>query len=174
MSEEQGKLDKYLFTLLRLSIGWTFLFAFLDKAFGWFVFEYNGETYGTTSDAAWINGGDPTWGFLQFGTQGKVFEDFFKDLIGNEYVIWLYMIGLLGIGVSLTLGIFRKIATVSGVLMMIILWVASLPLVHNPFMDDHLVYALILIIIGFTEHHGIIFIPGWKDSGLVGALPILE
>ena len=128
MSENKWSIDNILFTLLRVTIGWVFLFGFLDKNFGWFEYKFDGATYGTTSDKAWKFGttdNDPTWGFLNFGTQGKYFGDFFRDNVAGEPITtWLFMLGLLGVGVAMLLGIFRKIAAISGARMMMFMWLA--------------------------------------------------
>ena len=47
---------------LRISLGWVFLWAFLDKAFG--------LGHETAHADAWIRGGSPTKGFLAFGAAG--------------------------------------------------------------------------------------------------------
>ncbi|HEX5596734.1 MAG TPA: hypothetical protein VFX61_12075, partial [Micromonosporaceae bacterium] len=46
------KATRYVWATVRLALGWTFLWAFLDKTFG----------LGHTTEAkdAWINGGNPT------------------------------------------------------------------------------------------------------------------
>ncbi len=60
--------------VLRLSMGWVFLWAFLDKllALG-FATGRNPETgvVDRFGDAAWIYGGSPTDGFLKFGLHTK-------------------------------------------------------------------------------------------------------
>lgn len=53
---------------------------------------------------AWVNGGSPTTGYLNFATEGKTFHNFFASLAGPA-ADWLFMAGLLAIGVALTLGI---------------------------------------------------------------------
>ena len=61
--------------VLRLSLAWVFLWAFLDKAFALgFNTGRNPETGAVSrfGDAAWIHGGSPTTGFLKFGTQGPL------------------------------------------------------------------------------------------------------
>lgn len=126
---------RHLLALTRISIGWVFLWAFLDKAFG--------LGFATESADAWVNGGSPTFGFLNFATEGKAFHDFFAGLSG-AFADWLFMLGLLGIGLALILGIGMRIAAVSGTLMLVLMWAAELPLENNPFMDDHIVYALVL------------------------------
>jgi thiosulfate dehydrogenase [quinone] large subunit len=38
-----------------------------------------------------------------------------------------------------------RIAAASGSLLLVLMWAAELPLANNPFMDDHLVYAMVLV-----------------------------
>ncbi len=94
-------------------------------------------------DAAWINGGSPTMGFLSNVT--GPFKGVFEPMAGAAWADWLFMIGLLAIGTALMLGIGMRIAAASGALLLVFMWMASLPLDNNPFMDDHLVYAMVLI-----------------------------
>ena len=121
----------------RISIGFVFLWAFLDKLFGLGL--------ATPSERSWLNGGSPTKGFLS-GVEGP-FAGFFKPMAGDAWANWLFMLGLLGIGVALVLGITMKIAAASGTAMLVMMWMASLPLENNPFMDDHLVYAIVLVLL---------------------------
>jgi thiosulfate dehydrogenase (quinone) large subunit len=51
------------------------------------------------------------------------------------------MIGLLGIGVALLLGIGMRIAAVTGAIMVVLMWSASLPPQDDIFMANHIVYA---------------------------------
>jgi thiosulfate dehydrogenase [quinone] large subunit len=127
---------RHVLALTRIAIGWVFLWAFLDKTFG--------LGFATESADAWVNGGSPTFGFLNFATEGKVFHDFFAGMSG-AVADWAFMIGLLGIGLALILGIGMRIAAVSGTIMLMMMWAAELPLENNPFMDDHIVYAIVLI-----------------------------
>lgn len=118
----------------RVGLGFIFLWAFLDKLFGL------GKA--TPSDKAWLNGGQPTKGFLA-GVEGP-FAGVFNAMSGNALLDWVFMAGLAGIGIALILGIGMRIAAVSGVLMMVLMWAASLPIATNPFLDDHLIYALVI------------------------------
>ncbi|HSJ47180.1 MAG TPA: hypothetical protein VK923_21110 [Euzebyales bacterium] len=124
-----------LMAVVRISLAWVFLWAFLDKTFG--------LGFATEPADAWINGGSPTFGFLNFATEGKTFHDFFAGL-SSPFADWLFMIGLLGVGLALILGIGMRIAAVSGAIMLMLMWAAELPLENNPFMDDHIIYALVL------------------------------
>ena len=133
--------------LTRLGLGLIFLWAFFDKLIGLGFTTCRDEetnTVITFCERAWLSGGSPTTGFLKFATQGP-FEGFYQSLAGNVFVDWLFMLGLLGIGVALTLGILVKFASWSGALMMLLMYLAVLPPEHHPFIDDHIIYALVLI-----------------------------
>lgn len=133
---------RYGWAMLRLSMGWVFLWAFLDKTFG--------LGYATASENAWVNGGSPTYGYLTFGTKGP-FTDFFQSIAGNAFVDWMFMAGLLAVGVALFLGIGVWMAGVSGAAMLMLMYVAAnmLP-TNNPFLDNHIVYAVIMIVLPLT------------------------
>ncbi|MFC7492202.1 MULTISPECIES: hypothetical protein [unclassified Knoellia] len=133
----------------RLALGWVFLWAFLDKllALG-FSTGRDAETnvVDTFGPAAWVNEGSPTLGFLKLGTKGPLAE-FYQGFAGASWANWLFMIGLASIGAALMLGVAMRIAAGSGVLMLVMMWSAVLPPDNNPFMDDHLVYAIVLVLL---------------------------
>ena len=58
--------------LLRIGFGLTFLWAFFDKLFalGYATGRLEDGSVDRFGDAAWINGGSPTEGFLKFGADG--------------------------------------------------------------------------------------------------------
>jgi thiosulfate dehydrogenase [quinone] large subunit len=124
--------------------------------------------------AAWINDGSPTLGFLKFGTKGPL-ADFYQSFAGASWANWLFMIGLAGIGLALVLGIGMRIATVSGVLMLVMMWSAALWPDNNPFLDDHLVYALVLVML-LLANAGKTFGLGraWERLHLVQKYPVLK
>lgn len=157
---------RYAWALARISLGWIFLWAFLDKVFG--------LGFATQADSAWINGGSPTAGYLQFATEGKVFHEFFAGLAG-PVADWAFMIGLLGIGLALMLGIGMRIAAVSGAVMLVAMWAASLRLEHNPFMDDHIVYAIVLVGLALAGAGRTLGLGArWERTALVQRFPILK
>jgi len=134
--------------VLRIGLGWVFLWAFLDKMFALGFSTGRDAKTGIVDrfgDAAWLNGGSPTKGFLSFGTKGP-FADFYSSIAGAGWADWLFMMGLLGIGLALVLGIGTRVAAVAGSALMVMMWSAALAPETNPFMDDHLVYALTLIV----------------------------
>ncbi|WP_205325469.1 DoxX family membrane protein [Glycomyces sp. YM15] len=136
----RGAIDRaavdYVWAALRIALGWVFLWAFLDKTFG--------LGFATEREAAWIEGGSPTSGYFEFGTKGP-FADFYQGMAGSAFADALFMVGLGAIGTALILGIGMRIAAASGALLLVLMWTAALPPENNPFMDDHLVYAALLI-----------------------------
>jgi thiosulfate dehydrogenase [quinone] large subunit len=135
----------------RVVIGFTFLWAFLDKLFG--------LGFATPSARAWINGGTPAQGFIK-GIDGP-FHDVFQ-IVANPVGDWLFMAGLLGIGVAMIAGAGLRIAAVAGTLLMLFMfmaeWPAATTLVDgkvvsgstNPIVDSHWHEALLLIISAVT------------------------
>lgn len=121
--------------LLRISIGFIFLWAFFDKLFG--------LGFATAWDKSWLAGSSPTFGFLKFGTYGP-FKPLFESLAGNLVVDYIFMFGLLGVGLALVLGIARKITALSGTLLLFLMWLALLPPKNNPILDEHIIYILAL------------------------------
>ncbi|MFF4189952.1 hypothetical protein [Nonomuraea sp. NPDC001831] len=131
----------YVWAVARIAIGWIFLWAFLDKTFGW--------GFATPAGKAWIAGGSPTTGFLK-GTGENALGGLFSSLAGQVWVDWLFMAGLAGVGLALVLGVGTRIAAVAGTLMLTLMWAAELPLATNPFLDEHIVYAIVLIGLAMT------------------------
>jgi len=138
--------------VLRISTGFVFLWAFLDKTFG--------LGYSTPSAKAWIDGGSPTKGFLKSIDVGP-FQSAYHTIAGTWYANWLFMLGLLGIGLALVGGIVLRIAASAGVLLMALMWFAEDPLARhtatgaltgsvNPLTDYHFVYAVVLVVLALT------------------------
>jgi thiosulfate dehydrogenase [quinone] large subunit len=126
---------RHLWGITRLCMAWVFLWPFFDKMFG--------LGHQTTTAGAWINGGNPSKGFLS-GSIGP-FSGFYQSIAGAGWVNWLFMLGLLAIGVALLLGISMRFAAAAGSLLLILMWSASLPPADDVFMDNHLIYALLLV-----------------------------
>jgi thiosulfate dehydrogenase (quinone) large subunit len=177
--------------LLRLAMGWTFLWAFLDKAFalgfstGRVVDEATGaSTIDFVGDAAWINGGSPTAGVLGFAMKGP-FVDTYQTITGFQmteagptsaaWVDWVYMLSMLVIGLALILGVGVKLASLGGIAWMAIFYTATaIWPEHNPFLDDHVIEALVLGAL-FLANAGIYLGLGkvWQQTELVKKHPIL-
>src|SRR5215468_8888369 len=74
--------------VLRITTGFVFLWAFLDKTFGF--------GYATPSAKAWIHGGSPTKGFLSSVDVGP-WQSMYHAWAGKQWADWLFMLALLGI-----------------------------------------------------------------------------
>jgi thiosulfate dehydrogenase [quinone] large subunit len=151
-SEPAHRWFRYVAALTRISLGWVFLWAFLDKLLALGHETGVSAKTGATDyfgPAAWIHGGSPTKGFLAFGTKGPL-ADFYSHLAGNPIVDWLFMLALLGLGTALILGIGMRIAAVAGAALLVMMFSAVLPPASNLFMDDHLIYALVLVMLALA------------------------
>jgi thiosulfate dehydrogenase [quinone] large subunit len=166
MKLEKLSKEQYVWVGLRLVLGWTLFWAFLDKLFG--------LGYATASNSSWLNGGSPTAGYLKFATSGPL-SGFWNGLSGNSVVDALFMLALLAIGLAVILGIGTKISGISGALLMLMLWSTTLPPANNPIVDEHIVFLLVFL--------GMVLVkPGrwwglgkwWANMALVKRYPILE
>ena len=141
--------------VLRIAYGLTFLWAFVDKLFG--------LGYATPSGKGWIDGGDPTAGFLGKGTSGP-FADFYQGLVGDWWVTPLFMVGLAGIGLALTMGIGMRIAAGAGALLYLLMWSANLPPETNPVLDDHILGAITLVTLALLAAGNVWGLGRWWSS----------
>ena len=55
------------------------------------------------------------------------------------------MAGLLAVGAALLLGVAMRPACIAGAAMLLLMWSAVLPPANNPFLDEHVIYALVLV-----------------------------
>ncbi|MFF1682355.1 hypothetical protein [Streptomyces sp. NPDC058256] len=136
-----------VFAGLRIMTGFVFLWAFLDKTFG--------LGYATASGKSWIDGGSPTQGFLS-GVAAGPMQSTFHSWAGAGWANWLFMLGLLGVGIAVVSGIALRLAAVAGTALMAFMWIAEWPpakhladgspsMSSNPLIDYHVLYAVVLI-----------------------------
>ncbi len=164
----------HLWALLRLALGFVFLWAFADKllALGFATGRADNGTVDVLGPDAWINGGSPTSGFLMNATDGPL-AGLFEDLAGVAVVDWLFMFGLLGVGLALVLGIAMRIAAVAGATQMLLIRAATAP-ENNPLIDQHVIYAIALFALAAAaagDHWGLG--TAWRRSRLVQRFPLL-
>lgn len=115
--------------LLRLTMGWIFVWAGFDKLIRGFSAS----------------------GFLIHGTQGPL-TGWFQGLGENTtavsvidpLVVWSQIL----IGIALIFGIGFRWAALWGAVQMFFFYIAAFPPAHNPFMDEHLVYIIVLGALG--------------------------
>ncbi|MFD0688660.1 DoxX family membrane protein [Actinomadura fibrosa] len=157
---------RYTWAVARLALGWVFVWAFLDKTFG--------LGHETPSAKAWIDGGSPTEGFLKNSPTGP-FEGFYHDIAGAAWADWLFMIGLAGIGAALILGVGMRLAAAAGALLLVMMWTVVLPPENNLFMDDHLIYAVLVVGLALVSAGDTLGLGRWWSRlGFVKRLPFLK
>ena len=154
-----------LLAVTRIGLGWTFAWAFVDKLFG--------LGFATEPENAWIAGGSPTYGFLNFATSGPL-AGLYQSIAGNPIVDALFMFGLLGLGIALLFGVGMRIASVGGPLMMLLMWSAHLPPENNPIIDQHIVYAVLIPALVAADAGKVWGIGAWWSERVGRAVPVLE
>ena len=174
---------------LRIGYGLTFLWAFFDKLFalgfhtGAVVDEATGAKTGTDfmgQGQAWLNGGSPTEGFLKYGVSpDNPLHGFYNAIAGDAWTNWLFMLGLLGIGLALTFGFGMRIAAVSGAVLYAMMYLAALPWLaadsNNPLVDDHVIGFIVVIVLALTlagDTWGVG--KAWAKTHLVREYPFLR
>jgi len=152
------KLGWAFLSLTRIAIGFTFLWAFLDKLFGLgfstcrTTAEDGSFSIDVMCEKAWLSGGHVTEGYLVFGgNPNSPFHDFFVDLGSQRWTDWIFMVGLLGIGLALILGIGTKVAMYAGPTMLMFMYATQMLPATNPVVDEHLVESLAIIGIVLVE-----------------------
>lgn len=152
--------------LLRIAFGLTFLWAFVDKLFGF--------GYSTKSADSWLNGGNPTAGFLKFGAKGPL-KGFYNSIGGDPWVNVLFMGALLVLGVALTLGITMRLAGIGGVILYLMMWTVALPPETNPVIDAHILGAISIAVLALTMAGNTWgFGKAWAKTPLAEKFPILR
>jgi thiosulfate dehydrogenase (quinone) large subunit len=154
-----------VWALARITLGFLFLWTFLDALVG--------LNRPTPAGFGWLDGVSPTTDYLS-GVHNSLRAPY-RALAGQAWVDWLFMIALVLVGLALLLGAGVTLAATAGSALMILLWLASLPLTGAPVVDHHIVYALVLIGIAATGA-GLRFslAPWWRRTRLVRKLPILR
>src|SRR5688572_5909980 len=169
-------LGRRALALLRIGFGLTFLWAFFDKllALGFHTGYGQDGTLDRFGDAAWINGGSPTEGFLKFGADGP-FKEFYNSIGGTVWADTLFMLALLGIGLALTLGIAMRIAATAGFVLYLMMWTVVLPPENNPVIDDHILGAITMVVLA-TYYAGDTwgFGKAWASTKFVKDSPVLR
>lgn len=159
------KTQKYL-AVVRIAFGFLFLWAFLDKMFG--------LGFSTKPEMSVLSGASATTGYLSKGTSGA-FAEIFQNLASSPIVEWLFLAGLLLLGIAFILGVGMRLAIWGGVILMTLLWLSNIPPKNNPILDDHVLYALTILALGQAKA-GDVFGFGirWKNTGLVRSIKLLE
>lgn len=115
--------------LLRIAIGWVFLYAGLTKLL------------------------DPSWTSAGFLPNAQTFSGFYAWLASPENIAWVDVLNKLGltlIGAGLMTGTLTRYASIAGILLMALYYFPGLnfPYVEHSFLvDQHIVYILVLAVL---------------------------
>jgi thiosulfate dehydrogenase [quinone] large subunit len=142
--------------VVRILLGFTFLWAFLDKTFG----------FGYATTKGWMFGageGNPTAGFLKFGANPNgPLHSFFTSLAptsASAPINWLFMLALLGAGVGLVFGVGMRISCIGAAVLLLSMYLAVAPWAkyedkggstvasNNPLLDEHIIYSATLMVL---------------------------
>jgi|LSQX01.3.fsa_nt_gb thiosulfate dehydrogenase [quinone] large subunit len=154
--------------IVRILLGFMFLWAFLDKLFG--------LGFSTTAADAMINGGSPTKGFLMYGTD---ILSFLADIPGLISVLdVVLMAAFLLLGIALILGIGMKIAAAGGTVLLLMMYISLFPFTKsgstNPLIDYHVIYIFLLWALCLSNSGDVLGLgKWWKEQSLVKRYPIL-
>ena len=159
-----SKFGWLMLSVLRIGLGFVFLWAFLDKLFGLGfatcrkVAEDGSFTISTmcfnpeTGSGAWLKGGHVTEGYLVYGgNPNSPFHDFFVNLGADRWTDWPFMIGLLGVGLALMLGIGTRIGAWAGAAMLLFMYMTQMWPANNPILDSHIAYIIAIFAIVWLE-----------------------
>lgn len=145
----------WAWTVLRLLLGWSFLWAFFDKMFGLGFATCRVPESGGSIDyvcsAAMVKGGSPTYGFLTFATEASHTGSWFAwmapsapDAINVADVA--FMAALLCLGVALMAGVFTRTAGIGGAVLMLFMFLASEVFPEqNPVNSSHIIEMVALL-----------------------------
>lgn len=126
------KQQKIVLTLLRVAMGWLFLYAGITKIF------------------------DPAWSAAGYLTNASSFASFYNWLALPANIGWINFVnewGLTLIGIALILGVFVRWASYAGIVLMVLYWlpVLNFPYVgdHSYIVDEHVIYVLALAVLAY-------------------------
>ena len=115
--------------LLRLLMGWIFLWAGFDKAINGFTAE----------------------GFLVHGTSGPLhgwFQDLGADATALAVIDPLVVVGQIALGFALVFGVATRLALLFAAVMMFLFYLAQFPPEYDLFADYYIVYIAVFAMLG--------------------------
>jgi len=80
-----------------------------------------------------------------YATKGP-FADLYQSLAGSVVVEWLFMLGVLFVGVSLLTGVAVRLGALAGAAFSVLFYTSGfMPPEHNPFLDEHIIYLILFV-----------------------------
>ncbi len=154
------KTAKYTMGLIRILIGWIFIWRFMDKMWD---LDFNPEAH-----RSWFG----SIRELLLTAQEGPFSEMFHSMAATE---WWYLLLLLFVGAGLILGIFTRISGILGAVLMLLLFIHNYPPADNPLVSHHLVYALLFLFFAFSSAGQWMGLnKWWSETRIVSSLPFLK
>jgi len=153
--------------ILRIVLGFVYLWAFVSQAFG---ITYTNKatpppdapagtkttyewTFGYDSSKGWISSGfdhSPTEAYVDNNLHGPLAIIPQKLPTGVVDFMWMFALG--GLGIALTIGIAANIAGWGGLVLNLMIWLATFPPSTNPLIDaEHVTFALALLLLMWLQ-----------------------
>ena len=136
--------------LLRISVGWFMFYAGITKVL------------------------NPDWSAAKYLTHAKTFSNFFMWFAKPEILSITNFInewGLVFLGVSLILGLFVRISSFFGVLLMILYYfpILEFPYIkpHSFIVDEHIIYALVFLLLASLKAGRVWGLENWCFNLLI-------
>jgi thiosulfate dehydrogenase [quinone] large subunit len=160
----RAAIARYVLAVLRLALGWMYLWSFLDKFFG--------LGHNTTVTKSWLNETSPT---KRLGSAARgPLAGWYESVAGSAPVDAALMSALLVLGVTLIAGIGLRVAAGAGGLLNVLTWTVALPPTGNPVLDQHLIYAAMLVLLALLSAGNTWGLGrAWARTGLVRRAPWL-
>ncbi|MEX2053893.1 MAG: DoxX family protein [Patescibacteria group bacterium] len=149
--------QKITLLLLRVALGWIFLYSGLNKVL------------------------NPEWTAAGYLKGAKTFTDLYQWFAADAHIGWVSFLNQWGqtlIGAALILGIGVRIASWGGALMMLLYYfpVLTFPKIgaNSYLVDEHIIYALVFLFLGALGAQGTWGIYSWlKARGINQKVPWL-
>lgn len=139
-----NKYAKIFLVLLRLAAGWLFLYSGFTKI------------------------ADPSWSAAGLLTHASTFSGFYSWLASPELISITNFVnewGQLLLGVSLILGVFIRLSSILGAVLMLLYYFPALkfpyPNEHSYIVDEHIIYALVLLLLASLSAGKIFGLANW-------------
>ena len=171
----------WAWTALRLLLGWSFLWGFLDKMFGLGFATCRADDSASIDylcDAAMIQGGSPTYGYLNFATAGSHTGGLFDWMAPSapdaiNFADVGFMAALLLGGLALMLGIATRTAAIGGAALMTFMFLAGdVWPENNPVNSSHVIEGVAFLGIA-TVGPGRLSLQNWANERIpfLGKIP---
>ena len=118
--------------------------------------------------AGWVKITDSSWSVAGYISGSKIFTEFYSWLATPTIlpiVNFLNEWGLTLIGIALLLGVFVRLASLFGFIMMILYYLPAYPLDHG-LIDEHIVYSLVFLVFMSYGSGKILTLNNWIQTRL--------